>query len=276
VFAVAVGWLPGASGSAAAPGTVAGPSAGDPGLRPGGFLPPPPLPLPGIGTPPAGTTPGPDPVEPGPAPPAFASAVPLETTQVVRTVPSTHWCAKAYCSRTEAWEKVLGQWRIATKADGTPAVFRSTTGPKGFAAPGRRREDDGKSPSGIYAITITFSTSKTAPGPMPWRRRLPTSVIGSAHDKNYNTWIESKGIGNGARPSMRYGFWMDYNNPRLTPGVGPKPVVGLGSGIFYHTAWPGAEWVPTYGCVGMGNAEDMKWVVAWLDPTATPRVANNV
>jgi L,D-peptidoglycan transpeptidase YkuD (ErfK/YbiS/YcfS/YnhG family) len=209
-------------------------------------------------------------------PPAFAARVPVETTQVVRTVRTKEWCAQIYCTRTEAWEKVLGQWRIATKADGTPAVFRSTIGPNGFAAPGKRREDDDKSPTGIYAITVTFSTTKTAPGPMPWRRRLPTSVIGSAHDKNYNTWIESKGIGNGDRPSMRYGFWMDYNNPRLTPGVGPKPVVGLGSGIFYHTAWPGAEWIPTYGCVGLGNAADMKWVVAWLNPAATPRVANNV
>jgi L,D-peptidoglycan transpeptidase YkuD (ErfK/YbiS/YcfS/YnhG family) len=202
--------------------------------------------------------------------------VPAETTQVVRTVRTTKWCAQVYCSRTEAWEKVLGRWRIAAKADGTPAVFRSTIGPKGFAEPGKRREDDGRSPSGIYAITVTFSTTRTAPGPMPWRRRLPTSVVVGEHTKNYNTWIENEGTGNGARPSMRYGFWMDYNNPRLTPGVGPKPVVGVGSGIFYHTSWPGAEWVPTIGCVALGNPEDMKWVVTWLDPAATPRVANNV
>ncbi len=165
---------------------------------------------------------GPAPAPPSEPPPAFAADLPAETAQVVRTIRTDQWCAKVYCTRTEAWEKTLRGWRIATKADGRPAVFRSTIGPKGFAAPGMRREDDGKSPSGVYAITVTFSTTETAPGPMPWRPRLPTSVVSGEHDKNYNTWVESKGLSNGDRPSMRYGFWMDYNNPRLTPGVGAE------------------------------------------------------
>jgi L,D-peptidoglycan transpeptidase YkuD (ErfK/YbiS/YcfS/YnhG family) len=208
--------------------------------------------------------------------PSFAAALPADTTQVGRTVRTNQWCRKVYCTKTEAWEKVDGAWRIVTLASGRQAVFRSTIGPNGFAPPGQRREDDGRAPSGVFSIVTTFSTGTVAPGAMPWRPRLKTSIVSNKHNRFYNTWIEHPKVSNGARPSMRYGFWLDYNNPRLTPGVGPAPVVGVGSGIFYHTARPGQEWIPTFGCTQIGNAQAMAWVVRWLHPDANPRVVNNI
>lgn len=208
--------------------------------------------------------------------PEFAASVPIETTQVVRTVRTNQWCSKVYCTRTEAWEKVDGVWKIVSLGVGRQAIFRSTIGPKGFAPPGKRREDDGRAPSGVFSILTTFSTGKTAPGAMPWRPRLKTSIVSDKHNRFYNTWIEHPKVSNGARASMRYGFWIDYNNPRLTPGVGPAPVIGVGSGIFYHTARPGLEWIPTFGCTQLGNAQAMAWVVRWLRPDAHPRVVNNI
>ena len=221
-------------------------------------------------------------VSPTPAPaadgsaPAFAALVPLGTTQVVRTVRTNQWCPQKYCSRTEAWELVDGTWGIVTMATGNRAVFRSTIGPKGFAAPGKRREDDGRSPTGVYAIVTTFTTGNTAPSAMPWRKRLKTSIVSARHGKNYNTWIEDPKERGGNRASMKYGFWIDYNNPRLVPGVGPAPVPGVGSGIFYHTAHKGLEWIPTFGCTQLGRSVDMAWVLHWLDPMKNPRVVNNL
>jgi L,D-peptidoglycan transpeptidase YkuD (ErfK/YbiS/YcfS/YnhG family) len=213
--------------------------------------------------------------KPYPGEPSWARDLPADTTQVIRTTSTHLWCKQIYCTKTEAWEKVDGRWRLA-KGPGRNgrAVFRSTIGPRGFAPVNKRREDDGRTPSGVFDIKVTFSATSKSPGAMPWRRRLPGSYVSSAHGKNYNTWLEN-GSG-GTRPSMQYGFWVDYNNPRLVPGQGPKPVPGLGSGIFYHTSWPHARWIPTIGCTQIGEPAQMKWVLQWLRPQANPRVLNNI
>jgi L,D-peptidoglycan transpeptidase YkuD (ErfK/YbiS/YcfS/YnhG family) len=208
--------------------------------------------------------------------PAFATRVPDQTTQVVRTVRTGHWCHRAYCTKTQAWEKVAGRWQVARTADGRAAVFRSTIGPRGFAAPGARREGDGTSPTGIFGIKTTFSTTSTSPGSMPWRRRLPTSIVTNYPGRYYNVWIEEPGRTDGNRLSMRYGFWVDYNHARFRGDPGPMAVPGRGSGIFYHTSLPGRRWTPTEGCTKIGRPGAMRWVVRWLRPEAQPRVANNV
>jgi len=201
--------------------------------------------------------------------PAWAVDLPPTTTQVVRTVRTDLWCPDVWCTRTEAWARVDGRWRPASGPTGRPAVFRSAIGPHGFD---KQREGDRRTPSGVYRIVVTTSTGDTAPGRMPWRRRLPTSVISESPGPDYNTWLEIPAVTTGDRPSMRYGFLVDYNHPRLTPGLGPAPVPDVGSGIFFHTAAPGHEFDPTLGCVAVGIPDQMRWIDQWLDPTADPRV----
>jgi L,D-peptidoglycan transpeptidase YkuD (ErfK/YbiS/YcfS/YnhG family) len=207
--------------------------------------------------------------------PAWAVNLPADTTQVVRTIRTNHWCSEVWCTRTEAWQKVDGVWQLATKANGRTAVFRSQVGARGFASPAARRQGDMRTPSGVYGIVTTFSTTKESPTAMPWRRRLPTSVVSDAPGKTYNTWVEVKGNGGGDRRMMSWGLWIDWNHPRLDIGVGPKPVPGRGSGIFMHTSNPGRPYVPTAGCVQLGDPDDMAWIVKWLNPEANPRIVNN-
>ena len=123
---------------------------------------------------------------------------------------------------------------------------------------------------------MTFSTGRTNPGRMPWRRRLPTSSVTDYPGRLYNTWIEERGRTDGDRPAIGYGFWVGYNNPRFPHERGPRPVPGLGSGIFYHTSRPGREYVPTEGCTQVGNPAHMRWLVGWLRPEHHPRVVNNI
>jgi L,D-peptidoglycan transpeptidase YkuD (ErfK/YbiS/YcfS/YnhG family) len=151
-------------------------------------------------------------------------------------------------------------------------VFRSAIGPHGFD---KRREGDGRTPTGIYRIVVITSTGDAAPGRMPWRRRLPTSVVSEAPGPDYNTWLENPAATTGDRPSMRYGFLVDYNHPRLTAGLGPAPVPDAGSGIFFHTSRRGHEFDPTLGCVAVGIPDQMRWIDQWLDPAADPRVVLN-
>ncbi len=197
--------------------------------------------------------------------PAWARGLPAGTTQVVRTVSTDYWCSHAWCTVTQAWHKSHGVWSIVKH-------FRSTIGRSGW---GKRREGDMKSPNGVYTIKVTFSTRRHAPGRMPWRRRKATSVVTAQPGRLYNTWIEQSWRTDGDRPSMRYGFVVDYNRVRLHPYVGPKPLAGKGSGIFYHTSRPGSLWAPTEGCTQVGNVANMRWLVRWLRPGAHPRVVQN-
>jgi L,D-peptidoglycan transpeptidase YkuD (ErfK/YbiS/YcfS/YnhG family) len=153
-------------------------------------------------------------------------------------------------------------------------VFRSTVAPKGFD---KTREGDQRSPSGVYRIKVTFSTGRHPPGLMPWKRRLPTSIVTNKSRRLYNTWIEEPGRTDGDRASMRWGFIVGYNHPRLRPGVGPKPVPGKGYGIFYHTSLDRqSRWTPTKGCTQLGRPAAMRWLVKWLDPAANPRVVQDL
>lgn len=197
--------------------------------------------------------------------PAWARLVPERTTQVVRTVSSRAYCRQRWCTVTQAWARVDGEWRKLRE-------LRSTIGDHGW---GKRREGDRRSPGGVFRIKVTFTTGRSNPGEMPWRRRKPTSVVSSTAGADYNTWLEIPGVTSGNRPSMRSGWVVDFNHVRLRPGVGPQPVAGKGSGIFYHTSKPGARWAPTLGCTQVGNPRQMRWLLTWLRPTAHPRIVQN-
>ncbi|HWJ80818.1 MAG TPA: hypothetical protein VNS55_01170 [Nocardioides sp.] len=198
--------------------------------------------------------------------PAFAKLLPASTTQVVRTVSSDRWCTDAWCTITQAWQRDAdGSWWLVRG-------FRSTISSGGW---GKSAQDDDGTPEGVFGIKVTFSTSPDNPGRMPWRRRLPTSTVTDEDGPFYNTWIEEPGRTDGNRPSMRWGFVVDYNNVRLQPGVGPAPVPDAGSGIFYHTSRPGQEWIPSEGCTQVGDPRDMHWLLTWLRPGAHPRVVQD-
>jgi L,D-peptidoglycan transpeptidase YkuD (ErfK/YbiS/YcfS/YnhG family) len=198
--------------------------------------------------------------------PAWARLLPAHTSQVVRTVTSHRWCRKVYCTVTQAWQRDdAGSWHKVRQ-------FRSTIGLHGW---GKQHEGDDRSPNGVFGIKVTFTTTRSNPGDMRWRRRRPTSVVSATAGRDYNTWLEIPGVTSGDRPSMRSGWVVDYNHVRLRPGVGPAPVPGKGSGIFYHTSRPGHPWAPTAGCTQVGDPAAMRWLLLWLRPKAGPRIVQN-
>lgn len=196
----------------------------------------------------------------------WAQLLPERTTQVVRTISSREYCRQVWCTVTQAWEKdAAGRWQKVRE-------FRSTIGSNGW---GKQREGDRRSPNGVFRIKTTFTTTSSNPGAMRWKQRRPTSIVSSSAGSTYNTWLEVRGVTSGDRPSMRSGWVLDFNHVRLRPGVGPAPVQGAGSGIFYHTSKPGSPWSPTAGCTQVGNAKQMRWLLTWLRPKAAPRVVQN-
>ncbi len=143
--------------------------------------------------------------------PSWALLLPPATRQVVRTVSSDRWCDQVHCTVTQAWARHGDTWRLVRE-------LRSSISPGGW---GKRQQDDLGTPEGIYEIKVTFSTSSQNPGRMSWRRRLPTSTVTDEEGPLYNTWIEEPGRTDGDRPSMRWGFVVDYNAVRLSRG-GPR------------------------------------------------------
>lgn len=198
--------------------------------------------------------------------PGWATLLPVGTTQVVRTVSSRTYCRQVWCTVTQAWQRDdEGAWTMVRE-------FRSTIGRNGW---GKSREGDGRSPGGVHRIKVTFTTGDANPGEMPWRRRRATSVVSAGAGATYNTWVEVRGVRSGNRPAMRSGWVLDFNRVRLRAGVGPRPMPGKGSGIFYHTSKPGHRWSPTAGCTQVGNPHEMRWLLTWLRPEAQPRVVQD-
>jgi len=154
------------------------------------------------------------------------------------------------------WHRVLGP-------------LNAVVGRNGMAAPGTKREGDGKAPSGLFEMGTTFGYAAETPGRMPYRQATTEDLwVDDAASPDYNRWVRR---GESAATSFEelrrkdglyeFGAVIEYNT---------KPVVpGNGSAIFLHV-WRGAD-KPTAGCVAVSR-DDLLALLKWLDPSAAPRV----
>jgi len=160
---------------------------------------------------------------------------------------------RAYRVTNGTRKLVFGPWQARVGADG-------------IARPGRKREGDGKTPSGTYGFSFFF-------GVQP---RLKFA-FGFRHAFRYDVWDDDPA-------SPRYNEWVDQR--KHDPGASPEPmhqvpaydyaaviayntkrVPGLGSAIFLHVSLGHA----TAGCVSLPRAELLK-VLRWLRPGAKPQI----
>lgn len=123
-------------------------------------------------------------------------------------------------------------------------------GTKGFAAPGGKREGDGKSPTGSFTLSSAFGMGNPGTA-LPYRTLRTTgdcwgSTPGQSH---YNAYYSGtcRSTDEDLSATMLRGPYhqavvIDYNLP--------KPVPGYGSAIFFHVGGT----TPTTGCVSI--AED--------------------
>ena len=208
-----------------------------------------------------------------PAPPeAFpvASAVPTPAAQgrVARpavgqlitvtagSYAATYAVLTAYQRTGHGWHRVFGPW-----------IAR--IGRKGFAPPGRKREGDGRTPSGSFSIPFLFGA-----GPNPGFRFRYRQI------RPYDFWDDDPA-------SPRYNEWVDSR--RASPGRNPEPMdvsayddgmvigyntartAGLGSAIFLHLNIG----IATAGCVTLPPGELLP-LLRWLDPARSPQIRMGV
>ena len=140
----------------------------------------------------------------------------------------------------------------------------------------RKREGDGRSPAGVFALGTAFGYADTVASGLPyqamtrddWCMDVPASPY-------YNRIVDARQVGAAAvagssepmrldlhrngNPSYRLGFVIEHN-----PGNVPQG----GSCIFAHLWRTPGE--PTAGCTAMADA-DMEAMLEWLDADKTPR-----
>ncbi len=160
-----------------------------------------------------------------------------------------------------AVEKNNGAWRLVFPA------FVGSIGRNGFAAVGKKKEGDGKSPSGIFPLEAAFGYGPSVKTKMLYQQATEDDFwVDDPDSGDYNTWIKGKPKAASWEKMKRdddqykYGVVVGYNR---------RPVVkGKGSAIFLHV-WKGGE--STSGCVAMPE-EKVSYILAWLDPQKIPLI----
>jgi L,D-peptidoglycan transpeptidase YkuD (ErfK/YbiS/YcfS/YnhG family) len=160
-----------------------------------------------------------------------------------------------------ALERQNGRWVCASDA------AEGVIGRRGFAPPGEKREGDGRTPSGVFPLMLTFGYEPSFPTRMPYRQITGEDLwVDDIHAADYNRWV-TRGMTRASSFEVmkredglyKYGIVVEYNT---------NPVVrGYGSAIFFHI-WRG-KGKPTAGCVALSE-ETIVRILRWLNPAASP------
>ncbi len=185
---------------------------------------------------------------------ARATAVGQLITVVAATHSTTYATLTAYRIAGGRRFRVFGPWT-------------ARVGYNGVAAAGKKREGDGRTPSGTYGFSFFFGVLPDAGFRFGYRHAYrydywdddPASAL-------YNEWVDARKHDPGARPepmhqvpAYDYSAVITYNAAR-TPG--------LGSAIFLHAGTGTA----TAGCVSLPVARLLD-IMRWLRPGEHPRIS---
>jgi L,D-peptidoglycan transpeptidase YkuD (ErfK/YbiS/YcfS/YnhG family) len=192
------------------------------------------------------------------ASPARADAAAAEQVRQLITVTaashsSTYATLRAYRVVSGKRIKVFGPWT-------------ARVGYNGIAKPGRKREGDGRTPSGKYGFSFFFGVLADRGFSFRYRRAYSDDYWDDdPASARYNEWVDIRRHRAGSDPeplhvvpAYDYAAVIAYNTAR---------VPGLGSAIFLHVETGG----PTLGCVSLPFAEVVR-ILRWLRPADRPRI----
>src|SRR5579859_364753 len=204
------------------------------------------------------TSPAPRAASAGPAAEGRAArpAVRQLITVTAAAYGDTYATLSAYRRTSHGWRRVLGPWA-------------ARIGRNGFAPPGRKREGDGRTPSGSFSIPFFFGAGPNPGFRFQYRRTGPCDFWDDdPASPRYNEWVDSRRASPGRNPepmdvpAYADGLVIGYNTAR-TPG--------LGSAIFLHRSIG----IATAGCVTLPPGELLP-LLRWLDPAGSPRIRMGV
>ena len=144
--------------------------------------------------------------------------------------------------------------------------WTARVGYNGIARPGKKREGDGRTPSGTYGFSFFFGVQPDKGFSFSFRHAYSYDFWDDdPASARYNEWVNARKHSAGAAPEAMhqvpaydYAAVIAYNT-RRTPG--------LGSAIFLHVGTGTA----TAGCVSLPRAELLK-VLHWMRPHDHPKI----
>lgn len=163
----------------------------------------------------------------------------------------------------KAFERMGNNWTSVDSLN-----FAANIGYGGFAAADSKREGDGRTPTGMFAITRYFSKEQDFTARLKKIDITPNTIwIDDPKDSLYNTYFEQtpKKRRKGEKLLRKDGLYnyamvIDYNQKR-------EP--GKGSAIFLH-CWS-KQGKPTLGCVAVEENNLLK-TFEWIDSSANPMI----
>ena len=145
--------------------------------------------------------------------------------------------------------------------------WTARVGYNGIARPGKKREGDGRTPSGTYGFSFFFGVDPPVKGfTFPFRHAYTYDYWDDdPASSRYNEWVNARTANPGRYPepmhnvpAYNYAAVIAYNSARVR---------GLGSAIFLHVGTGSA----TAGCVSLPQSELLK-ILRWLRPADNPRI----
>jgi L,D-peptidoglycan transpeptidase YkuD (ErfK/YbiS/YcfS/YnhG family) len=189
-----------------------------------------------------------------------ASAAPRPAPVVRQLITVTSRSRTATAARFIAYRRHRGRWVTEF------GPWTARVGYNGIAPRGRKREGDGRTPSGTYGFSFFFGVRPNPGVAFRYRHAFPYDVWDDDPSSPlYNEWVNERRANPGAdpepmhqTPAYDWAAVIAYNTAR---------VPGRGSAIFLHVGTGSA----TAGCVSLPASELLR-VLRWLKPSRSPRI----
>jgi L,D-peptidoglycan transpeptidase YkuD (ErfK/YbiS/YcfS/YnhG family) len=204
--------------------------------------------------------------------PVIVSNITVSPDPVLDTLPGD--CRQAVVVRPQFGKKVDVTVRaFERKSDGTwDDAFLTcpgTAGKNGIVSVEKKKEGDGSTPAGIYALGPAFGYAESFDTRLTYRRATDNDFwVDDPDSPDYNRWVTGKPSAKSFELMKRaddlyeLGAVIRYNTDPVVPGKG--------SAIFLHV-WPGPG-KPTAGCVAV-EKDNLRKILGWLTDSANPRIA---
>ncbi|HLD69441.1 MAG TPA: L,D-transpeptidase family protein [Candidatus Omnitrophota bacterium] len=164
-----------------------------------------------------------------------------------------------------AWQREGATWHLSFKP------MQAVIGRNGFARAGEKREGDGQTPTGIYAIRRAFGYPENISTSLLYRQATDNDFwVDDYNSAQYNQWVEgapqAKSFERLKRDDdlYKYAIVIEYNTDPM--------INGYGSAIFLHI-WRDRDH-ETSGCVAVSEENILK-LLSWLSIDQNPMIVLN-